>query len=116
MVAAVVAGAAECGALSRRVEAVRSLLAERLAALTKEVTPWLSGTGTKLWPCSGGYFLWLDLPSAINACAIASILQQGKPPVRVGLVANASGLRLCFAGLPGDSLKVAAKLIGTAVR
>lgn len=114
LAAAAVAGATREG-LTRHLESARASLAERAAALTDALAPLLDGTGAELWPCSGGYFLWLALPAGVEAGAIAARLEEGSPVVIVGTQAT-TGLRLCFAGLPCDALKVAAGRIGSAVR
>mmetsp|Transcript_76147 Transcript_76147/g.140159 ORF Transcript_76147/g.140159 Transcript_76147/m.140159 type:complete len:390 (+) Transcript_76147:74-1243(+) len=116
LAAAAVAGAAEDGCLVKRTESARLLLADRARALTTALDAVLEGTGARLWPCTGGYFLWIELPSVEIASEVAACLEKGDPCVLVGVLENAAGLRLCFAGLSCEDLGIAAELIGSAVR
>lgn len=116
LAAAAVAGACENGALTLHVQSARRLFAERSNALSKALAPQLEGTDAELWPSRGGYFLWLALPAVEHAAAIAEVLRKSTPPVHVGILPGAAGLRLCFVGLPCEALVSAAASIGDAVR
>lgn len=101
--------------LDHHIERARRLLAERAKALEEELSPLLFGTNASLWPCTGGYFLWLALPSPAAAYKISSQLAQSSPRVLIDVQDGAHGLRLCFAGMPCDALRAAGRLTGSVV-
>lgn len=112
LVAAAVAGAADTGELQRRVEVACKLLGDRCKALTEELTAGLRDVrGAKLWPCRGGYFVWLELGSEAEAAEVAQQLSEASPAVKVGVLQGARGLRLCFAGHNSSELRMAAGVI-----
>jgi len=116
LAAASMAGAALSGALTRHLNVARRHLSMRQTALAAALSSRLIGTVSRLWPCSGGYFLWLSLPSAEVATAVAERAMQSRPPVCVGHIEHAAGLRLCFAALSTEALGVAANVLGDAIR
>ena len=116
LVSAAVAGAALTGDLTHHVVLMRQHLAERASVLYVALTQLLEGKNAKVWPCTGGYFLWVELPSVDETEGVVQRLERRKPPVYVGTLPGVNGLRLCFAALDKIQLQHAATAIAAEIK